>query len=124
MVRSRGVLSWVQAAVLDVAVEHPRHPSAYLLFVRINTAAPYAPQCAAVAVLLRPRNMRPFLSAHVSQRLSRTFTECLVALRGVEFFQPHSDLFFAAKHDEGIAINHANNYTVERLGVRRLCEDD
>jgi hypothetical protein len=26
--------------------------------------------------------------------------------------------------DEGIAINYANDYTLERLGIRRLCEDD
>jgi hypothetical protein len=39
-------------------------------------------------------------------------------------FQAHSDLSFTAKHDEGIAINHANDWPLERFGVGRLCEND
>jgi hypothetical protein len=40
------------------------------------------------------------------------------------FPSAESHLFRTAKHDEGIAIDYANDWTVERPGVGRLCEND
>lgn len=73
----------VEAAILDVAVEHPGHSPAHLLRIGVYPAAPDTAQRAPVAVLLGPPDPgRPFLT-DLCERLPRALAEWLLQFRRI-----------------------------------------